>query len=81
VDLEQIDVVGAQTRQAASDAALQGLRPPVVAPGALEVFALGEEVNVAAPSGRAARHAARCRATSSDTSGDGGVAAGLTTSS
>jgi hypothetical protein len=51
VELEEIDVVGAQALQAAGDAALERGRPPVVAPGALEVAALGEQVDIAAPPG------------------------------
>ena len=51
VQLEQIDVVGAQAAEAAGDALLQRGHAPVVATGALEVTALGEEVAVLASIG------------------------------
>jgi len=46
VKLEQIDVVGAQAREAPRDAPLERGDAPVVAPGALEVTTLGEQMDV-----------------------------------
>jgi hypothetical protein len=43
VQLEQVDVVGAQSGEAAGDALLERGRAPVIPPGAFEVTAFGEE--------------------------------------